>query len=379
MAKTYKNPITADGRVRKHSSVTPTKLKAVKELLEQHREGNKVATARLEEVLSTSDAIFNFAHLTTLNFLPNYDEAPRVWNQIAGTRVVPDFNPVRLWTLAWDDTDGDGTSNVLGAHGEAPTIPEGTPYPYVYVSGQTEQSGKLTKKGFKTDWTLESRINDGMGVIDELPRMMTEAALDTEESEVMTPLSAAGVALAGGLVPTGATVVADAPLSRDALLRAQVELAERTINGRKIQVRGGLNLLVAPGQALFANFILNQTLTGFEKGSDPNWIYQINGGYNPLANITVIETEWLSGAAWQLVPKPGTTRRPVVERLELRGYQTPQLFVENVTGNFIGGGSASPFEGSFDNDSITLKLRLFGGGLIYDAGVAIVKSTGAGS
>lgn len=379
MAKTYKNPITADGRVHKHPSVTPAKLNAVKELLEQHREGSRVATAKLQEVLSTSDAIFNFAHITTLNFLPNYDEAPRVWTQIAGTRTVSDFNPVRLWTLAWDDTDGDGNSQVLGAHGEAPTVPEGSAYPYVYVTGQTEQSGKLTKKGFKTDWTLESRINDGMGVIDELPRMMVEASLDTEESEVMTPLSAAGVALAGGTVPTGATVAANAPLSRDALIRAQIELAERTINGRKIQVRGGMNLLVPIGQGIYANFILNQMLTGFEKGSDPAWIYQINGGYNPLANISVVETEWLTGTAWQLVPKPGTTRRPVVERLELRGYQTPQLFVENVTGNYLGGGAASPFEGSFDNDSITLKLRMFGGGIVFDEGKAIVKSSGAGS
>jgi len=377
--KTYKNPITADGRLKVHPSVTPGKLKAVKELMDAHLSGNKVATAKLEEALTTSDAIFSLAHLTTMNFLPQYDEAPRVWTQIAGTAQVSDFKPAIWYDLVWDNTDGHGKSNVLGVHGEAPVIPEGSNYPYVYVTALSDQSGKVTKKGFKTDWTLESRINDGMGVIDQLPRMMQEAALDTEESEVMTPLMAAGIALAGGSVPTGATIPANAPLSRDALIRAQIELSERTVNGRKVMVNGGYNLLVAPGQGMYANFILNQTLVGFDKSSDPKWSYVIGNGYNPLANITPIETDWISGAAWKLLPKPGATRRPTVNRLELRGYQTPQLFVENLTGNYVGGGQASPFEGSFANDSITLKLRQFGGGLVYDGGVNIVNSSGAGS
>lgn len=376
--KEYKNKFTADGKVRLVPGVSKAKVGKVAELMEQHLAGDKIATATLFEVMTTSDAIFNFAHLATLNFLPNYDEAPRIWKQVAGTRTVDDFNKVKLWSLATQDTDGNGTSQVLGAHGEAPTIPEGTAYPYVYISGITEQSGGVTKKGFKTDWTLESRINDGMGVIDALPQMMLEASLDTEESEVFTPLASAGVALAGGTIPTGDTVVANAPLSRNALIRAMIELGNRQINGRNIVVNGGFNLLVAPGMKIYADYILNQTLVGFESNGTPNQQFVVPG-YNPLTSISPLETPWLSGTAWKLVPKPGATRRPVIDRLELRGYQTPQLFVENVTGNFVGGGTVSPFEGSFSNDSITLKLRQFGGGLVYDNGVGIVTSTGAGT
>ncbi len=377
--KVYKNPLTADGRLQKHPLVTAEKVKKVKNLTEAHLLGSKRATAELEEALTTSDLIFSFVQLANMNFLPQYDEAPRVWKQIAGVRTTPTLEKIRLYDMVWDDTDGNGKSNVLGAHGEAPTIPEGSAYPYVYVTTLADQSGSLTKKGFKTDWTLESRINDGMGMIDALPEMMRNAALDTEESEVMTPFIAAGTALIGGPVPTGATVAPNAPLSRDALIRAQIELSERTVNGRKIVVNGGYNLLVPAGQGIFANFILNQTLTGFERGTDPNWIYQINGSYNPLANIAVIETDWLSGSAWKLAPKPGATRRPTIDRLELRGYTTPQLFVENAAGLILGGGQASPNEGSFANDSITLKLRQFGGGIVYDGGVNILNSNGTGS
>lgn len=380
MAKEYKDKLTLDGRVKKVPGVTPEKVKAVKELQERHLSGDKIATAILHEVLTTSDAMFNYAHLATLNFLPLYDEEPRTWTQVADTRTVPDFRPATLWTLQRSWTDGNGDSNVLGAHGEAPTIPETVPYPYAYITGVTEQSAGVTKKGFKTDWTLEARINDGMAVLDELPRMMTEAALDTEESEVWTPLSTAGVALAGGAIPSSPTAVpANAPLSRDALIRATIELGERQIAGRYIQIRGGLNLLVPKGQGIFANFVLNQTLLGIETNGTPNFVYQVNGGYNPLSNISVVETEWLTGTQWKLLPKPGGTRRPVVQRLILRGYASPQLFVENAQGSYVGGSAVSPFEGSFDTDSVTLKLRMFGGGVVWDGGQAIVTSTGAGS
>ena len=382
--RVYDDLFTLDGRVKPVPGVSKTKVQAVKELLKKHLAGDGIASATLKEVLTSSDAAFNFAHLATLNFLPNYDEAPRQWSTIAGTRSVSDFKPVTLYSLQKAWTDGNGDPQVLGtvgSHGEAPTIPEGTPYPYAYIAGDVQQSASVTKKGFKTDWTLEARINDGLNSLDSLPSEMLQVSLDTEEAEVFGALTTqvgGGSALAGGLVPTGATVPANAAFGRDALIRAMIEVSERTINGRKIQVNGGWNLLIPVGQALFVNYVLQQTLAAVETNGTPNYLYQINGGYNPLASITPVETEWVTGSAWYLVPKKGATKRPVIERLTLRGYESPQLFVENLVGNYVGGGAVSPFEGSFANDTITLKLRQFGGGVVWDAGKAIVKSTGLG-
>lgn len=380
--RVYEDGFTLDGRVKMVPGVSKTKVKAVQELMRKHLAGDAIATATLKEALTSSDAAFNFAHLATLNFLPNYDEAERQWTRIAGTRPVGDFKPVTLYSLQRSWTDGNGDTQVLGAHGEAPTIPEGTPYPYAYIAGQVEQGASVTKKGFKTDWTLEARINDGLGSLDTLPDEMLAVSLDTEEAEVFGALTTqvpAGSALAGGEVPTGATVPANAPFSRDAIIRAMIELSERKIGNRAIKVNGGYNLIVPVGQALFVNFVLQQTLTAFESNGTPNFLYQINGGYNPLASVDVIESEWVTGDAWYLMPKAGATRRPVLERLTLRGYESPQLFVENMTGSYMGGGVVSPFEGSFTNDTITLKLRQFGGGVVWDSGKAIVKSSGAGS
>lgn len=385
MAREYKDNFTLDGRVEVVPGVTKRKVAAVQDLTERHLRGDRIASATLHEALTTSDAIFSAAHLATLNFLPNYDEAPREWRTIAGTRQVPDFRPATLYSLNRSWTDGNGDSNVLsnGAGGTrhgAPEIPEGTAYPYAYISGQNAQGGSVTKKGLKTDWTLEARINDGIGVLDTLPNELNEVALDTEEEEVFLALTGfvranATTQLDGGLIPTGTTVAANAPFSRDALIRAQIELAERVINGRKVRVTGGYNVLVPTGQGIFAQFVLNQT---FAEVKDGNFVLNIEG-YNPLAGITVVETDYLTGTEWILMPKPGATRRPVLDRLTLRGYETPQLFVDNHVGIPIGASSIAPFEGSFAADVITLKLRQFGGAAVWDNGQAIIYSEGDGN
>lgn len=379
MVREYKDPFTLDGRLQVVPGVSPRKVEAVRDLMEKHLAGNFIATATLHEALTTSDAIFNAAHLATLNFLPNYDEAPRMWSTVAGTRTVPDFKPATLYSLNRSWTDGTGASEVLSPTGGAPVVPEGAAYPYAYITGQNAQGGSVTKKGLKTDWTLEARINDGLGVLDELPGELVKVSLDTEEDEVFNALvpfarSTAAIKLAGGVVPGGATVPVNAPFSRDALTRALIEQSNRLINGRKVKVTGSQNLLVPTGQGIFVNFVLKQTFAEMQDGS---FVFNIEG-YNPLAGIDVVETDYLTGNEWLLVPKPGSTRRPVIDRLELRGYQTPQLFVDNHVGIPIGAASVSPFQGSFAADVITLKLRQFGGAAIWDAGQAIVYSSGAG-
>ncbi|MFZ2912426.1 MAG: hypothetical protein WAZ75_05050 [Candidatus Absconditicoccaceae bacterium] len=375
----YKDKFTYDGRVQVVPGVTKRKVAAVQALTEKHLAGDGIASATLKEALTSSDAIFSAAHLATLNFLPNFDEAPRTWRSIAGIRTVSDFRPATLYSLNRSWTDGDGGSNVLDSYGGAPTIPEGTAYPYAYISGQNAQGGSVTKKGLKTDWTLESRINDGLGVIDELPSELTSVSLDTEEADVYSALlpfvrTTAATELDGGLVPTGNTVLPNATLNQDSLIRALIELSEREINGRKIRVTGGYNLLVATGQGIFAQFILNQT---FSQVVDGSFVLNIDG-YNPLAGVSVVEVDYLVAPEWIVLPKPGATRRPVLDRLELRGYQTPQLFVDNHVGIPIGAASVAPFEGSYAADVITLKLRQFGGAAVWDSGAAIVYSTGLG-
>jgi hypothetical protein len=63
--------------------------------------------------------------------------------------------------------------------------------------------------------------------------------------------------------------------------------------------------------------------------------------------------------------------------LSLRGYETPELRVQNLTGNYAGAGSISPFEGSFETDSLAYRLRLIKGAVLWNE-MQIVWSDGTG-
>lgn len=377
--RTYKDNLSLDGRLKVVNGVTARKVSAAKDLLEGHLRGDFIKSGQLREALTTSDAVFNLAHLATLNFVPNYDEAEREWSTIAGERTVPDFKPVTLYSLNKSWTDGDGASNVLGdgPNPVSPIVPEGSVYPHAYISGDVAQGASVVKRGFKTDWTLESRINDGLGAIEALPDEMRIVALDTEEADVFGALisqKTSASTLAGGPIPGGVTVDPNSALTRDALTRAVIELSERQINGRKIRVRGGYNLVVPTGQRLFVQFLLDQVLTKIHNG---DLEFSFNGR-ELFAGLTVVESDFLNGTEWFLLPKKGTTARPILERLKLRGYETPQLFVDNHVGQYVGSATVAPFEGSFDADVITLKMRQMGGGVLWDNGLGVVYSNGTG-
>jgi hypothetical protein len=375
MASEFKDWFTLDGRLTPPAGVTKRKVEAVRELVEKALRGNRIAAGTLQEAITTSDASLNLAYLVNLNVLPQYDEAPRVWNQIAGTRPVSDFRKAVLYSLSgsWEDgVLGDGDPRHI-----APVVPEGAPYPYSVMAGEESASAGVQKRGFKTAFTFEAFINDAIGFLRNLPSEMLQVALDTEEYEVFTALiSGVGSTqqLDAATNPDGTTVVANAPLSREALIAAKYQVAQREVNGRKIQVTGGWKLVVPVGRGIYADFILNQTLATIQDGS----LAFTAPGYNPLSDITVLESEYVTGTNWYLVPVPGATRRPVLERLQLIGHEAPELRVQNLTGSYVGGGAVSPFEGDFDTDSAEFRIRLIGNGTLWTAD-AIVWSDGSGS
>lgn len=373
----YKDKLTLDGRIKAPLGVTKAKVQAVKTLTEATMRGDRIAKGRLEESLTTSDAIFNYAQLVNINVLAQYDEEPRVWNQVAGTRSVSDFRAPTLYSLVPEWQPG-----VLGSgtpRNVAPAIPEGSAYPYATLTGEESAVGGVQKRGFKVGFSFEAFINDAIGFLQAIPESMRQVALDTEEYEVFSALvTGVGDAqqLQGGDTPTSATAVpANAPFSREALTRALIELSEREVNGRRVRLTGGFNLVVPTGQGVFVNFVLNQTFAEVQDGA---YVLNING-YNPLAGIRVIESEYVTGTQWFLVPQVGTTGgRPVLELLRLAGHELPELRVEGATGTYVGGATVSPFEGSFDNDTTDFRLRSVGKGVLWTPDL-VVWSDGSGT
>jgi hypothetical protein len=208
---------------------------------------------------------------------------------------------------------------------------------------------------------------------------MRSIALDTEEYEVFNALiSGVGSAqqIAGGVIPDGTTtVLPNAVFSRAALIRAIVELGNRTLNGRKIVVSGGFKLLIPAGQSVFVNYVLNNV--NLTELASAGATFTING-YNPLSDITVIESEFVPAGAWYLMPNANAARRPILELLQLVGHELPELRVQGNTGSYVGGGDVSPFEGSFDNDSADFRLRMFTKGQLWTPSL-VVWSNGSGA
>lgn len=376
------NAFNANGKIKAPVGITPRKVSAIKQLVEETMSGNRRSKGHLEEVLTSSDAIFAYAHLTNLNFLPQFERAERTWKLIATTREVADFRPPVLYSIVtdWANLGAEGVQpgiiqpNLLS--GVAPIVPEGAPYPFAYMSGEEAASGRIAKRGFKTDFTFEAFINDSIGFIAALPGEMLRVALDTEEYETYGALLNGVTStqqVQAGTTPSGAVLPVNPPISREALILAMYQLSVRYINGRQVRLTGGFNVIVPLGQALFVNYILRQLFAAVQDGSVTLNIE----GYDPLASLTIIETEYVTGSNWYMVPKPGSTARPVLDHATLIGHPVPELRVEDNQGYYIGGTDVAPFEGSFANDSATFRMRQIGGGILWTPNL-VVWSTGAG-
>ena len=361
MAREYKDLFTLDGKLKAQPGVTRTKVAKVKELVQETLNGNRSAKGVLEESLATSDAIFNFAHLTNIQVLGNFPDVEREWQGLASSvRTVGDFRPVALFSL---NPDWASTSATLGANVVSPRVPEGATYPYAYFTEEQASTGEgLQKYGFKTGFTFEAFINDSLGFISSLPTTMEKIALDTEEyiffQRFLAALTPANDLVGGNIPETSTAVPANAPISRAALIRAKFELEQRKINNRQVVLSGGYKLLIPAGTRTFVDYILNPTLYSFESGSTPANTFHVNG-YDPLNDLTVVESVHIPAGQWVLIPNNNSAGRPIIEAFRLAGHELPELRVQGNTGAYVNGGAVSPFEGNFDNDTADFRIRQF--------------------
>jgi hypothetical protein len=385
---TYKNAFTRDGRLRPMAGVSERKVAAIRDLWEAGLAGDRMAATKFEESISTSDAALNAIYLINLNVLDQFDAAPRTWTTIAGVRELPDFRPAVLSGIldaTFENLKRDGTAAGNGdvnPAGVMPVVPEAAPYPYATLGEVESAYGRIKKRGFKVGWTWEARVNDGVGYFAQIPGEMLQVALDTEEWEVYQALLATNVSrqlTAGTIYDGGAALNANSAIGRRAVIKAVQDLANRTVNGRKIQVNGGYNLIVPVGATPAVQFALQQPMIQKLPGSSGGYVVDITDpGTQIIGSIEIVESQFVTGTNWYLVPKPGTVRRPVLELGRLRGQATPELRVNNLTGSYVGGAAVPPFEGSFDNDTIDMRLRYPLTGILWDDRY-IVWSTGAGA
>lgn len=383
----YKDKFTLDGRLKPNEfgRISKAKVAKVKALWESANAGDRIADATLSESLTTSDAIFNAIYLANLQTLPQFDRLPRTWDQIATVRVLPDFRPAVLQGLfgGFVGLKRDGVTGPINPAGIAPVVAELDAYPYATISSVEAAYGQIKKRGFVTGWSWEDRINDSAaGFLDTIPPEMLQVALDSEEWEVYNALISgvtAGQQLQAGTTYSGGTVPVNSPLSRDAVLLGLQQLSLRQVNGRYIgQSSNGYNLIVPIGASAQARFILSQSIVQRVPGSSGGYVLSVADQDAQLGSISIVESQYVTGTNWYLLPRPGGNRRPVLELGRLRGHEAPELRVNASTGDYLGGGRVDPFEGDFVRDSIDIRLRYPITGVLWFAN-AVLWSNGTGA
>lgn len=380
LLKQYKNPFTLDDQLRALPGVTEARVKRAQELIQKARR-SRAAEGQLVELFTTSNLSLSVAHLLNIQTIPQLPEELKAIDGLAGQRTVRDFNPVVLRSLiASAGVEGAG----INADGSAAIVPEGTPFPKVTVKSDEESFySKLSKRGFRFDFTFESIINDILNELDGLPAEMLKVTIDTIYAEIFDALDQADQHLPAVTLPDGTTTPADAPVSALAIIAAVVALENREINGRKIGTVNEVNVLVPKGRKRFLDWDIAQfgRVLTVQEGPDgdgakilaPDTIIQ-----SMFPNVTIIESDRLTGTQWKLYPKPGTTPRPVLERLNLRGYENPEIRVRSDQGFYVGGGKVDLYDGGFDADTASYRYRHITGAVLWDD-TWVVVSDGDGA
>lgn len=349
----YKDKFTLDGLVEVPRGVTVETVGKVAGFIAEARRGSRVAEAQLLEGLTSGDLATATAHLMNLISIPQLPEVKdRPISALAGSRVVPDFRPAVLTSIF-----GDLTGAGIDASGSAAVIPEGQPYPEVTISGVESAYAKLQKRGVRFNWTFEAMINDVMGILDGIPGELRDLALDTEWNEIGEALLKATTKSGSVTLPDGTVVPEDSPVSPNAIWAATIALGERKVNGRKIGSLSGYNVVVPVGRKVFVEYQIRQAMNivSIVPGSSGGVVYGAPD-MSIFSTISVIEHPAVTGTNWYLLPKPGAYRRPVLDILRLRGYETPQIRVRNDGGDSY----------SFDADTAAFRLRMVVGAALWD-------------
>lgn len=362
--------------------------------------GSRLAQARLKEAITSDQLAPMFVKAANVKFQEYFDSYNTMWGNIAAKELLTDFRPASLLSLKGDtmtaSTDNGGYKHPSGT---LPHVPELTPYPT--MSYQAEGAFITTAKhGARIQFSFESFINDEWNVISRFPKDAATLAARTEDLLVLlqlfdpttkslradvfndankTKADFTGIPdeFKGGAGAGGVGGVKNAALSFDAIVAARYQALATIRDGHSTYVPEGFVLVTNPALAEVAkNYtLINEIRTQVGKRTEIK--------ANPLKGLEVLSSDLISvvggDKAWVLLPKGGRANgKTVLAKTGMMGREAPELRIHNKTGQLFGGGDVNPYEGSFDNDDVEIRIRqIAGAGLVrYDG---VIGSTGLNS
>lgn len=313
--------------------------------LEAHRmldaawAGDRVATMKVNEAITTSD-LFRDAvgQVMDVEMVQAYQTVTPQWDKIAKRTTTRNFKPKTLRSL-------------LGTNYSLPKVPEHTPYPVAPGITREDSQIRVAKFGERYGYTLEARINDEIGELQETPAQWADIARRTEDDALLdllaNPVTGAPntAVFTGGKLGTGALNATNLEAALNNLV------VKRDTSGRLL-VAPTLQLVVGPALQFTAQRVLDTTEVEITM-PDGTKVRQPNP-FRGRVTLTVMPN--LPGTAWFILPVP-TSPKPAFHVGFLAGYETPDLRQKADQGTSISGSAIAANEGSFDDDTIWFRCR----------------------
>lgn len=248
-------------------------------------------------------------------------------------------------------------------------IAQGGSYP-VHTDVAKEFTYYCEKWGGRYDFFLEQLINDDLGYFNRMPQEFADSANNTK-SYMQTSCfwnSAGPIDTFFNDSEIGQMGVSNLPLTHANLGTAIMQMMGSGSGYRTIRGEPFLNV---PGYLVFGP-ALRVTAEGILESIDLSW-----GGYTttlpqPVRNVLqkyrlepvcdpwipiIVTTGTIGATSWALFSKT----IPAGEWADLNGHESPEIYMKAADAVRVGGGAVGPLDGSYDDDSLSYKLRMFGG------------------
>lgn len=307
---------------------------------------NPFKKAALQEALTRADFNLYLGKAFDVEMLAAYEDLTPEWQKIATPTTVKDFKPKTF-------------KDLFGGRGAFDKVAEGAEYKERNKDA-AEYEIKADKFGNRFALTFELIKNDELDGLASLPNDLAQGAVATEDKVAFSAFVAAGGPNTAFWKSANGNAPATTPLTRANLQAAYVAISKRKDkNNNPVRIAGQRLLLVVPPALLFEaeQIVSTPTIPNPEGGAGmiPN----------PLAGkFTVVVSDWIAAVntsnkvdtTWYILPAPGSSR-PAITVAKMRGQENPDIRVKADQGNRVGGGSISPDEGSFEDDTIQYRGR----------------------
>lgn len=360
---------------RQTQRVSEAAILRFEESLDEVRRGRKPSQVWLWENQTRSDFPLLMADSIDRSMLAGYAEYQPTYPLYTRMTTVPDFRPAKRFAM-------DGAEGIL------PIINELGPYPQVSID-ETKYEVTLQKRGQRMGFSFESMVNDDLGAFRDTPMRFGRAARRTREyvatyayanptnqGVFFTDAHGNKVNIANG------SSNANPPLGLTGLLDAYTVLSRQVdADGQPISLKGAVVVyptnLEATVRQLRSMINYQTDLRGGTAGTAGSSQVMLNVQnilgdliWAPNSQLRLVDTVF-GATGWYLFCNPNEGR-PALIVAELRGRQQPELWQRMPDAMRVGGGSTSPMDGSFDNDSAQeFKIRDFFGAVQIDPKCAV--------